>query len=263
VVAGEGYATEAIRVLFQMASTNRQYQLFVLHDADPDGYNIARTLREETSRMPGYHVEVIDLGLRWDDAMALGLDTEAFSRKRALPEGLRLTATEQAAFEGRPQRGAPWDKHRTWICQRVELNAFTAPQLVAYIERRLQETGVRGKVVPPDPVLAREAHDLYHGTVVQRAQGVIERLLPLTAITARLAQQMTPTIPASDARQWIDEAFATDTAPPWQTPLRHKIASLVGDQIDTIEAAVRDALREAIQGGALNDPDDEEDETDA
>jgi len=92
---------------------------------------------------------------------------------------------------------------------------------------------------------------------------VIERLLPLTAITQRLAQQMTPTIPASDARQWIDEAFATDTAPPWQTPLRHKIEALVGDQIDTIAEAVRDALREAIQGGALNDPEDEEDDADA
>ena len=98
---------------------------------------------------------------------------------------------------------------------------------------------------------------------MRRAQGVIERLLPLTAITQRLAQQMTPTIPASDARQWIDEAFATDTAPPWQTPLRHKIEALVGDQIDTIAEAVRDALREAIQGGALNDPEDEEDDADA
>ncbi len=53
VVAGEGYATEAIRVLFQASKQRIDYQLFVLHDADPDGYNIARTLREETARMPG------------------------------------------------------------------------------------------------------------------------------------------------------------------------------------------------------------------
>src|SRR5262249_7153993 len=63
IVAGEGYATEACRVLFRNAEQGKDYQLFVLHDADPYGYNIARTLREETRRMPGYQVGVTDLGL--------------------------------------------------------------------------------------------------------------------------------------------------------------------------------------------------------
>src|SRR5262249_53255962 len=59
IVAGEGYATEACRALFSSAEKGRDYQLFVLHDADPSGYDIARTLREETQRMPGYKVDVI------------------------------------------------------------------------------------------------------------------------------------------------------------------------------------------------------------
>jgi hypothetical protein len=53
IVAGEGYATEACRVLLAKAERGPEYQLFVLHDADPHGYNIARTLQEETVRMPG------------------------------------------------------------------------------------------------------------------------------------------------------------------------------------------------------------------
>lgn len=65
IVAGEGYASEAVRLLFDTASKEQGAQLFVLHDADPHGYNIARTLREETRRMPGYQVEVIDLELAW------------------------------------------------------------------------------------------------------------------------------------------------------------------------------------------------------
>ena len=40
---------------------------------------------------PGMLLTCIDLGLRWEDAMALGLDTEEFTRRRALPEGLVLT----------------------------------------------------------------------------------------------------------------------------------------------------------------------------
>jgi hypothetical protein len=62
IIAGEGYATEACRMLFQFAHKGK-YQLFVIHDADPWGYNIARTLREETRRMPGYEVDVRDIGL--------------------------------------------------------------------------------------------------------------------------------------------------------------------------------------------------------
>ena len=64
IIAGEGYATEACRVLFDGADKGHQYKLAVLHDSDPYGYNIARTLQAETARMPGYSVKVIDIGLR-------------------------------------------------------------------------------------------------------------------------------------------------------------------------------------------------------
>jgi len=256
VVAGEGYATEAIRVLFQAASTHRQYQLFVLHDADPDGYNIARTLREETARMPGYAVDIIDLGLRWDDAMALGLDTEEFPRKRALPEGLLLTATERAAFEGHPQRGLPWDRHRSWICQRAELNAFTAPELVAYIERRLQETGVRGKIIPPATVLTATARAGWREQVAAQVQRAIETLLPIDAITDRLQDDFTEDAPLDEARGWIEEAFTTQPEQWWRDAMRGKIHGLLHDQWDAITDAVRIALREAIQDGALTAPEE-------
>jgi len=265
VCAGEGYASEACRVLFQAASTQQQYQLFVLHDSDPDGYNIARTLQEETARMPGYQVDVIDLGLRWDDAMALGLETETFPRKQALPESLvvRLTATERAAFEGRPQRGTPWDRHRTGIGQRVELNAFSADGLVAYIERRLQETGVRGKVVPPDSVLRTEVHTGYRAELAVRVQREIERLLPIDAITTALARQMTPNIPGSEIRQWVDAALTTHPGQRWTAPVRNKVSALVWDQMDAIRTHIRTALIDAIEDGALDDagePGEDEDE---
>lgn len=41
VIAAEGYATEAARVLFKNAQKDQNYELYVLHDADPYGYNIA------------------------------------------------------------------------------------------------------------------------------------------------------------------------------------------------------------------------------
>jgi hypothetical protein len=147
IVAGEGYSCEACRVLFSQAEKGQAYQLFVAHDADPHGYNIARTLRDETIRMPGYRVQVIDLGLRLADARNLGLPTEEFTRRKALPQGLVLDAVEREHFEGRPAGS------KAWVCRRVELNAFSGPALVTYLEEGLAKNGVRGKVVPPADIL--------------------------------------------------------------------------------------------------------------
>ena len=146
VVAAEGYATEAARVLFENAESDRDYQLFVLHDADPHGYNIARTLSEETRRMPDHSVEVVDLGLRLEEALEVGLQCEKASRKRKLPARLAsgLSPLELEYFTGERKT------EKSWVYWRVELNAMSAPELVEFIETKLAENDVRGKVVPPD-----------------------------------------------------------------------------------------------------------------
>jgi hypothetical protein len=168
VLAGEGYATEACRVLFANAQKGRRYQLFVLHDADPHGYNIARTLSEETARMPGHNIEVVDLGLKLDDALEMGLETESFTRKKALPAGLQLTAQESACFGGE-RSGA-----KSWIGRRVELNAFDAPGLLAYTTRQLEKNDIRGKVIPPADVLRQQLEEETHRRVREAVQ---ERIL--------------------------------------------------------------------------------------
>jgi hypothetical protein len=115
-----------------------------MHDADPHGYNIGRTLKEETARMPDHRIEVIDLGLRLEQALEMGLSTEEFTRKKKIPQGLTLTDLERDYFEGRHagQQG--------WICRRVELNALSGPDLIAFTEDKLRQAGVRGKVIPHD-----------------------------------------------------------------------------------------------------------------
>jgi hypothetical protein len=154
IVAGEGYATEACRVLFASAEKGKDYQLFVVHDADPHGYNIARTLQEETARMPEHRVKVFDLGLKLGTALELGLPTEEFTRRKALPQGLVLDAVEREHFGGR-RTGT-----KSWVCRRVELNAFSGPDFITYIEEGLRACGVRGKVIPPDDILGSRL-DLY------------------------------------------------------------------------------------------------------
>lgn len=180
IVAAEGYATEAARVLFQRAERDRECRLFVLHDADPYGYNIARTLREQTRRMRGYHVDVIDIGLRLDEALAMGLQVEEFTRQQALPQGVEetLSQVEREYFVGRKEG-------KVWVCRRVELNAMTGPQLVGYVEAKLAECGAAGKVLPPPEVVAAEAEAAYLRDLEALAERQVAELLNVPGLVRR------------------------------------------------------------------------------
>jgi hypothetical protein len=92
--------------------------------------------------MPGYSVEVADLGLKLEEALNLGLLTEKFVRRKALPYNLDLNETERHYFEGEFRR------HKQWECERVELNAFTSPGLIEFLERKLAEAGADDKLFP-------------------------------------------------------------------------------------------------------------------
>ena len=165
VIAGEGYASTAIRKLLAKLSA-RGVTIYVWHDADASGYDIARTLAEETARLPGHKLEIVDLGLNFADAIADGLQVERYLRKKALPEALveRLTAEERDLFVGEKVEGG-------WLAGRIEINAIPVKNRVAWLEKRLPEARPIGaapdaeivfnrKIVPPIeelPVLAKAA----------------------------------------------------------------------------------------------------------
>ena len=184
IISAEGYASEAARVLFAQANKEQHYQLFVLHDADPHGYNIARTLAEETARMPEHSVEVIDLGFMLEEALDMGLLTETFTRKNALPSGLRLNDIERTYFSGVPSG------RKSWICERVELNALRPSQRLEYVERKLKEHGATAKVIPPVPVLTQAAREQAEVLTRRALEQQLAALLDLDNLAARLAPEL-------------------------------------------------------------------------
>src|SRR5215208_5732730 len=155
ICSGKGQPTEAVRTLFEHAQ-GRDFQLFVFHDADLDGYDIARVMAEETRRMPDYFVDVVDIGLTVEDAVEMGLASEPFRRKKDITWELRmrLSGVAKEYLYQRNGYGGGISGYR------FELNAILPDiRRVEYIERKLEENGVRGKVIPPDEALAerREA----------------------------------------------------------------------------------------------------------
>ena len=83
VLVGKGYSVRACRKLLTKLAA-QDVVIYVLHDADIDGYEICRTLGEATRSMPGHHVDVADIGLSAGEAIRRGLPTETFQRQKAL-----------------------------------------------------------------------------------------------------------------------------------------------------------------------------------
>jgi hypothetical protein len=130
IIYGKGFSPTACRDLLARSEI-RAMKLFVLHDADINGYNIARTLGEATRRMPDHSVDVIDLGLTVPQAIDHQLETETFTRRKALPSALELDPDALVWFTGE------WMSGNHYRGTRCELNAFSADGLVEFIDSGL------------------------------------------------------------------------------------------------------------------------------
>jgi hypothetical protein len=238
IVAGEGYSTEACRVLFANAEKGRDYKLWVQHDADPYGYNIARTLREETERMPEHRIEIIDIGLTLADALEMGLGTETYTRKKAIPQGLTLTDQEQEYFVGRRSGEG-------WIARRVELNAMSGPQYIQYTEAGLRANGLRGKVIPDKDSLPQLSRALYQAVAHDRVQTILDELIDRDQLLWEVARELADEAKLGGARSWIRKELDRHPYLSWNTALRMRFAEAI-DKHKGLRDLVFRRLTEAI-----------------
>jgi len=145
IMSTKGMSSTAARTLIDNLCKN-QVPLLVLHDLDKAGFSIVGTLQRDTRRFVfGNQAKVIDLGLRLADVRALDLEASAedvFDRGR-----------DAAKLENLRKNGATRAEAEFLLTQRIELNALTSNQLVAFIERKLRQYGVK-KVMPAKDMLA-------------------------------------------------------------------------------------------------------------
>jgi hypothetical protein len=144
IMSTKGMAVTAARTLIDRLCKH-ELPLLALHDLDKAGLSIAGTLRRNTRRFTfSRKNKIVDLGLRLADVRELGLEAsaeDAFDRGRDFVKRQNLllngATTEEAGF---------------LLRKRVELNAMTSDQLVAFIERKLQQHGVK-KIMPNSDLL--------------------------------------------------------------------------------------------------------------
>jgi hypothetical protein len=246
MIFSEGYSVTACRelladLIFRAQSAGRDLQVFVLHDADIGGYNIARTLGEPTKRMPEHNIDVIDLGLTAPQAVELGLETETFTRQKALPSTLRLDPVALEWFTGEPFSAGYGKTHHR--CIRCELNAFSADGLAAFIEAQLERHGVT-KLVPPAEVLAEHVVSVRDGALTEL---VTDELLNIIDVGALVRQLITDNPGLADITETqVRDRFTNQPAESW----RAGVDELVHDTIDTIDGfpdQIRDLLAQQLR----------------
>src|SRR5215203_6190920 len=243
ICSGKGQPTEAVRTLFERAEGG-DYQLFVFHDADLDGYDIARVMREATRRMPGYSVDVIDIGLTVEDALEMGLDSEPFHRKKDISWELRMRLSD-VAREYLYQR----DRYRGGIRgERFELNAILPDtRRIEYIERKLEENGVRGKVIPPEEALAEKREAMYREKVEGWVNKLVEEYLDTDALKDKMVEEFQERFKLQGARAWIETGFKDDDAVSWRDALNDTLRRAYHTKHKPdLEDAVREYIRESV-----------------
>jgi hypothetical protein len=238
VISSEGYSTEEIRLLLEKASKSMDYQIFVWHDADASGYNIARTLHQETERMPGFSIEIVDIGLHLQEALKMDLPLETFERKKAIPQGLVLNELEKKHFIGKQTHDGKGTSR--WSCQRVEINAIPVDQRAAYLERKIQEAGCVQKVMPPTDHLMTHAADEFKDAIRDMIKDDIDRRLNIDDLVSDAIKVIT--IPdMSDAPDAIRAAWAKDDSQSWRNALKTFLKEQVDP--DAITKAVTESLK--------------------
>jgi hypothetical protein len=147
--------TAARKLLDELTGRGNLEEVLVLHDFDVSGFSIFGTLFNDTWRYKFQSkVKVIDLGFRLADIT--GIDREPYR-----------------PFKGEDEDGEKWDKRVETLerhgateeeieileTHRVELNAMTAPQFMAWLEPKLAK--YCPKVVPPSNILEAQARRIW------------------------------------------------------------------------------------------------------
>jgi hypothetical protein len=148
LMSSKGFSTRAARDLVdKLAAHDEPVTVFCVHDADAAGPMIYQTLQEATKARGARKIKIVNLGLEPWEAIAMGLeveDVEAGDRRKPVADYV----LEREDFAPSGETWADWLQ-----THRVELNAMTTPQFIAWLDRKMADYD---KLIPPPEVLTDE-----------------------------------------------------------------------------------------------------------
>jgi len=155
VFSSKGMSTTATRLLVDELA-GKGVTVLIAHDFDLAGLTIAHTLYCDSPRYTFKNrPTVIDIGLRMADVKKMKQSEPVKYDQDKDPRGKFRERDGYDATEAELNflvEGKPVSYRKGWVGQRVELNAMTSAQFVAWLERKLKEHGVT-KVIPDKATL--------------------------------------------------------------------------------------------------------------
>src|SRR5262249_17027977 len=126
-ISSKGFTTRAAKDLVdKLAAHDEPCTIYCVHDADAWGTMIYQTFQHATKTRGPRKVRIVNLGLEPWEAMAAGLeveDVEAGDKHKPVADYVLERAD-----------GARWE---SWLqIHRVELNAMTTPEFIAWLDRK-------------------------------------------------------------------------------------------------------------------------------
>jgi len=142
--------------------------------------------------------------------------------------------------------------------ERFELNAILPDtNRIEYIERKLKENGVRGKVIPPEEALAERRQKMYREKVEGWVDEAITEMLDVDGLKDKMVEEFEERFKLQGARAWIETGFKRDDTLSWRDALKDTLrAAYEGKH----KADLRDSVREYVQESVKGDEDEEDDE---
>jgi hypothetical protein len=196
VMSTKGVSVTACRRLVD-EMCRKDVPLLVMHDFDKAGFSILGTLQRDTRRYSFRHnPNVIDLGLRLADVRELDLQ----------PEGTFDRGDLGARRRNLRMNGATKEEIEFLLRQRVELNALTSDQLIAWIERNLAEHGVR-KIIPAKETLDQQYRARIRGLEIERVIAKVEADAGKIKVPRNLAKRVAAFLKKHPYASW-DSAVA-------------------------------------------------------
>ena len=205
-MSSKGFSTRAARDLIdKLVEHDEPIEVFCAHDADASGTMIYQTLQEATRARGARKIEIVNIGLEPWEAVAMGLEVEtveAAERRKPVADYVGL-------YEGDDN---DWDE---WLqTHRVELNAMTTPELIEWLDDKMEVYG-SGKLIPPTEVL----EDTFMTVTEERLRAEItERILSEADLGGQVAEAVAGLDPPDGEalRRDIENGFADAPEAEWR-----------------------------------------------
>jgi hypothetical protein len=217
-MSSKGFSSRSARDLVdKLAEHDEPVTVFCVHDADAPGTMIYQTFQEATKARGARKIKIVNLGLEPWEAVEDGLEAEDVSYDKRMPV---------ADYVLKRDDGDYWEE---WLqTHRVELNAMTTPEFIAWLDAKMAEHG-SGKLVPPEDVIVAELEERLEAKV--RA-AITEQILREAGLEEQIADALAAIErPSGDALvDGIRASFESDPEREWRDHIQEEIDALTAEQ---------------------------------